>query len=126
MRSLLSGVISGANALTKLGAGTLTLSGANTYTGVTSINEGRTLRLGAANRIAASSDITVAAGAVFNLNNFAETAGSIAGAGNITLGTATLTAGGDNRFLHQRFSGVLSGTGGSTKAGTGTTTLFRG
>ena len=39
-----SGIISGANALTKLGAGTLVLSGANTYSGATNISAG-TLRL---------------------------------------------------------------------------------
>jgi len=77
--------------LTKSGPATLTLSGANTYSGPTSVNAG-TLQLGAANRIAATSDITIAAGALLNLNNFAEAAGSIAGAGNIALGTATLTA----------------------------------
>ena len=39
--------------------------------------------------------MTVAGGATFDLNNFAETVGSIAGAGNITLGSGTLTAGGN-------------------------------
>ena len=63
----------------------------------------------------------MASGALLDLNSFAETAGSIAGAGNITLGTATLTAGGTNAST--TFSGVISGTGGFTKAGTGTTTL---
>ncbi|WP_194266237.1 autotransporter-associated beta strand repeat-containing protein [Dechloromonas sp. H13] len=116
-----AGVISGTGtSLTKLGAGTLTLSGANTYTGATNINAG-TLALGAANRIANTSAVTVASGATFNLANFAETVGSLAGAGNVTLGSATLTAGGDNTTTS--FSGVVSGTGGLIKAGTGTLTL---
>ena len=60
-------------------------------------------------------------GATFNLNNFAETIGSLTGAGNVTLGTGTLTAGGDNTAT--TYSGVMSGTGGLTKAGTGIFTL---
>jgi len=116
-----AGVISGTGtSLTKLGAGTLTLSGANAYTGATNINAG-TLALGAANRIANTSAVTVAAGATFNLANFAETIGSLAGAGNVTLGSATLTAGGNNTTTS--FSGVVSGTGGLTKTGTGAMTL---
>ena len=120
--STVTGVISGTGtSLTKNGAGTLTFSGANTYTGATNINAG-TLALGAANRIANTSAVTVASGATFNLANFSETVGSIAGAGDITLGSATLTAGGDNS--NTAFSGVISGTGGLAKAGTtGTLTL---
>jgi len=41
----LSGVISGAGALTLTGGGTVTLSGANTYTGDTTVNSGATLVL---------------------------------------------------------------------------------
>ena len=115
-----SGVISGTGGLVKQGAATLTLSGANTYTGATTINAG-TVALGAANRIADTSAVTVASGATFNLANFAETVGSLAGAGNVTLGSATLTAGANNTST--TFSGVASGTGGLTKAGTGTLTL---
>ena len=56
----------------------------------------------------------MAGGATFNLNNFAETIGSLAGAGNVTLGTGILTAGGDNSST--TFSGVMSGTGRADKA----------
>jgi len=115
-----SGVLSGTGGLTKIGAGTLIFSGSNTYTGKTSINAGA-LQLGAANRIADTSAVTIAAGASFNLNGFAETVGSIAGGGNISLGTATLTAGGDNTSTN--FAGAIDGTGGLAKAGSGTLLL---
>ena len=72
---------------------------------------------GAADRIANTSAVTVAGGATFDLNNFAETIGSLAGAGNVTLGTGILTAGGNNTST--AYSGVVSGTGGLTKAGHG-------
>lgn len=57
----LSGVISGTGSLSKFGASTLTLSGANTYTGATAISAG-TLKLGVANAIATSSGLTLAGG----------------------------------------------------------------
>jgi filamentous hemagglutinin family protein len=115
-----SGVISGAYALTKNSSGTLILSGNNTYSGATTVSTG-ILQLGAAGRIADSSAVTVDSGATLDLNNYSETVGSIAGAGNITLGSGTLTAGGDNTST--AFSGVISGTGTLTKAGSGTLTL---
>ncbi len=116
----LGNVVSSFGDLVQRGTGTTTLTGANTYTGATTIDAG-TLRLGAANRIADSSAMTVASGATFNLANFSETVGSIAGAGAITLGSATLTSGGNNAST--TFSGTISGTGGVTKAGSGTLTL---
>ena len=113
-------VVSSFGELIQQGSGTTTLTGANTYTGATTISAG-TLQLGATNRISNASAVTVASGATFNLANFSETVGSITGAGNITLGSGTLTAGGNNATT--TFAGVISGTGGITKAGTGTLTL---
>ncbi len=49
------------------GAGTLTLSGANTYTGNTTINAG-TLALGGSASLDAASSVTIAAGATFDVS----------------------------------------------------------
>jgi fibronectin-binding autotransporter adhesin len=116
----LGGTIGGVGGLTKSGAGTLTLSGASTYAGATNVNVG-TLRAGATNTFSTNSAFTVAAGATLALNGFNQTIGSLAGVGNVTLGSATLTTGNDN--TNTTFSGVISGTGGLVKIGTGTLTL---
>jgi autotransporter-associated beta strand protein len=116
--------------LTKSGSGALTFSAANAYTGTTLISAG-SIKLGAADRIADSSAVSVATGATFNLNSFSETVGSIAGAGTIAFGTTgtsvrTLTVGGDN--TNTTYSGAFTGTSGTgamtlTKNGTGVLTL---
>src|SRR5262245_6703753 len=116
----LAGTISGAGGLTKTGAGTLTLSGASSYSGATAVNAG-TLQAGAANTFAPNSAFTVASGATLNLASFNQTIGSLAGAGSVTLGSATLTTGNDNTST--TFSGAISGTGGLVKQGTGALTL---
>ncbi len=117
----ISGTIStGGGGVTKEGAGTVTFSGTNSYTGATNINAG-TLALGANNALSDSTAVTVASGATLNLANYSDTVGSIAGAGSVTLGSGTLTAGAANGVT--TFSGVISGTGGLTKTGTGTLTL---
>ncbi|NBO93983.1 MAG: hypothetical protein EBV06_17005, partial [Planctomycetia bacterium] len=62
------GIIAGSgNGLTKAGSGILSLSGANTYTGTTTIGAG-TLQSGAANIIADTSAVSITSGAVFDLN----------------------------------------------------------
>lgn len=105
--------------MTKLGTGTLTLNGSNTFNGSTTISAG-TLSVNSGSAISDSSAVNAASGAVFRLLA-SETIGSIAGAGNVTLGANTLTAGGDNTST--TFSGNMSGSGGFTKAGTGTLTM---
>ncbi len=113
-----AGVISGAGGLTKAGSGTLTLSGANTYAGATTVTAG-ILRSGATNAFGPGA-LVVQSGARADLANFAQTVASISGAGSITLGSATLTIG---NSTSSEFAGVISGTGGLTKTGSGTLTL---
>ncbi len=116
----LSGVMSGSGGLTKVGVGTFTLAGANTYTGATSVSDG-TLKLGASNVLSDGTAVTVTAGKTLDLDGNSDTIGSLAGAGNVTLGAGTLTAGADNTSTV--FSGVVSGSGGLGKSGSGTFTI---
>jgi fibronectin-binding autotransporter adhesin len=131
-----SGAISGsaASALIKAGAGALILSGANTYTGATTVNAG-TLTAGVASvggvsgAFGNNSALILAnvAGATLNLAGFNTQIGSLTGGGalggNVTLGTATLSVGGDNTSP-AAYAGVISGAGGAlTKIGAGTLTL---
>ena len=116
----LSGDITGTGGVTKVGVGTLTLTGANTYNGATAISSG-TFAAGVANTFSSASSISVASGATLDLNNYSQVIGSLAGAGSTTLGSATLTAGGDGKSTI--YSGVIAGTGGITKAGAGTFSL---
>ena len=116
----LSGGISGSGGMTKIGLGTLTLAGISTYTGPTNVNAGA-LQAGAANVFAPTSAFTVASGATLNLASFNQTIGSLAGGGNVTLGTATLTTGADHTST--TYSGTISGNGSLTKIGSGIFTL---
>ncbi len=106
--------------LTKIGSGTLVLSGVSSYTGATNVNAGA-LQAGAANVFAPQSLFNIASGAALDLHGFSESLGSLAGAGNVTLGSGTLTAGGNNAST--TYSGSISGSGGFNKAGSGTLVL---
>ena len=101
------------------------LSGNNTYTGSTSVLSG-TLRAGSTTAFGTNSAVSLAgnSSAALALNNYSNTIGSLSGGGgggNVSLGTATLTTGTNN--TDTTFSGVISGTGGFTKTGTGMQTL---
>jgi len=127
----LSGVISGPADLTKLGAGTIVLTGANTYTGKTIIQEGTlaltasanattvievnggNLRLDSATAIPAGGVVLNGGGLKFNLG--ATTAITV---NNLTINAAATI---DTTGLDVTFGGPLTGTGSLVKAGTGTT-----
>lgn len=126
----------GVIALTKIGEGTQTLTGANTYGGVTTISKG-ILMAGAANTLSANSAVVIAndATAMLALTNgladFSQTIKSLSGGGTVNLGTiaaadttvspATRLTTGDS--TDTTYSGTLVGGGGLVKQGTGRFTL---
>jgi autotransporter-associated beta strand protein len=86
-----TGNISGAFALTKLGSGTLTLAGSNTYSNGTTISAGTLLANSAdtVNGSTGSGLVTVASGAA--LGGVGQIRGSVSDSGTITAGNATTT-----------------------------------
>ena len=122
----LDGIVSGGHSISKNGASTLILGGANTYTGATTISEG-TLRLGVSGAIPDTSAVTVDSGATLSLSGYNETIASLSGAGTVknnSTTNATLTLG---DATSKTFSGTLiDGSTGKlalTKQGSGTFTL---
>ncbi|MFA5262762.1 MAG: autotransporter-associated beta strand repeat-containing protein [Opitutaceae bacterium] len=112
-----SGVISGTGgSLTKTGTGTFTLSGANTYSGTTTINQG-TLKLGASNVLSDSTAVSIVSGATFDVNNQTETIARLSSTGGtLSIGTGTLTTGDSTAAS---FNGSITGTGTLISQGTG-------
>jgi fibronectin-binding autotransporter adhesin len=111
-----SGTIAGSGGLTIAG-GSEQLSGFNTYTGATSINQGATLALSGAGSIAASSGVT--ANGVLDV--MASYGGaqiqSLSGSGGVLLGAQTLTL----TNAADTFAGTVSGFGGLAVNGGGET-----
>ena len=107
------GVIDNSNtSLTKTGAGTLTLTGNNAYTGSTTISEG-TLK----GNIASGTDLSIAASATYDGANKARSVGGLNGGGKI-LNTDGLTV------QSGTFGGVIGNSNTSLiKTGAGTLTL---
>ena len=94
------GETGGPRPLEKTGAGTLNLSGTNTFTGPLTVSGGT---LGLKNGAAVQDNVavTVASGANLNADRFDQTIGSLAGAGNANIAASqTLTTGGNGTSTH--------------------------
>jgi autotransporter-associated beta strand protein len=106
--------------LNNSGADALRLRGSATYSGATTIGGSFETEISSGNRLPTGTALTVSAGAGVKFDG-ASTVGSLAGAGSVVLSANTLTVGGDG--TDTTFSGIASGAGGLTKAGTGTLTV---
>ncbi|WP_248133114.1 autotransporter-associated beta strand repeat-containing protein, partial [Pseudomonas sp. B329] len=107
--------VTGTGSLTKLGAGTLALSGPNSYTGGTLVEEG-ILRadtgVGFVNNTAYSIN-----GGALDLNGFDLIASKLEGKGGaVRLGAGSLTL---DQSVNTRYDGSIEGSGGLTKSGSG-------
>jgi fibronectin-binding autotransporter adhesin len=118
--------LSGGTLTANLGAGTMSVTGNASLNGtsgatILNLNSG-TLSLGSGGRLTATTAVAVtgSTGGALTLGGN-ESVGSLAGSFNVNFGSATLTTGNDNSST--TYSGILSGSGGLTKAGNGTFTI---
>ena len=116
----------GSVALTKTGAGTLTLSGNNSYSGATTISAG-TLAMGSSTGLSATSSVTINSSGTLDVNGNNITIDGLLGTGTLNNNggsAATLTAGASGTTT--TFSGVIADGSKAvalTKSGSGTLTL---
>lgn len=121
-----AGVISGGG-ITEIngfgGSGTITFTGIQTYTLRTAIANG-TLALTGSGDISSAKELQIGSSATFDISGVGigtSTVGDLIGSGTINLGTKTLVAG--TATTTATYGGVIQGTGGLTKQGSGTLIL---
>ncbi|MGP4727589.1 autotransporter outer membrane beta-barrel domain-containing protein [Agrobacterium deltaense] len=111
--------LQGTGGLTKQGGGTLTLSGTDIYSGVTTVETG-TLLAGSAGAFVQNGAYAVNGG-VLDLGGFDLTMGQLSGrGGEIAIGSAELTI---NQASDGAYGGIVSGSGDFTKLGSSTLLL---
>ncbi len=112
------GVIEGSGGVDKRGAGVLTLTGINTFTGSLSVNAGTVALNHSSGAALADTAVVTLAGGTLSLLSATETIGSLWGTSGSTLaiGGNALTV---NQSSNAFFFGSLTGTGSFTKTGGG-------
>jgi autotransporter-associated beta strand protein len=122
--ALVAESLAGTGGFTQNGAGTTTLTGSNSYTGGTTVNNGTLIASNAFALGSTNGSLNVAGGAL-NLGSFNQrvgsatlTSGSI-GNGTLTASSGVTVTGNSNSSI----SATLAGSGGLTKSGSGTLNL---
>jgi outer membrane autotransporter protein len=111
-----AGALSGAGALVKRGSGTLSLSGENLFTGLTSVQAGRLSLTG----LLSPSSVLSLDGGVLSLSRDQRVAGLLGNGGALALEGASLTV---DQPGDTTFSGAITGTGAFVKTGSGSLNL---
>ncbi|HWU72341.1 MAG TPA: autotransporter-associated beta strand repeat-containing protein [Sphingomonas sp.] len=115
----ISSPLGGVGALTKQGAGSLTLTSANAYAGGTVIESGTLQVFGAGTLGATTGALSVSNGATLDLGGTSQTVGALSGTGNITstvLGNLSLLT--VDQATNTIFSGILGDGFDSVAGGT--------
>lgn len=120
--STLTGVIAGTGSIIKQGTGNFTLTGINTYTGVTTVSNG-TFTLGhSTNTLADSTAVTVSGGTLaIGINS--DTVGVVTLNGGAITGTLGILTGSAFAAQNGTSSAILGGTGTLTKTTSNTVVL---
>ena len=121
-----AGAIGGTGSLTKLSSGALTLSGANTFSGMTNIGAGSIILNNAGALQNSTVSINLDGGLDVTTNSINATIGALAGSGDLNIGSQELVTGGNGTST--TYSGALTGTSDSILRhnGAGTLTLTGG
>ncbi len=119
-QSSYTGVMSGPGSLTKIGGGSMYLTGANTFTGTTLVANGFLYLANASALLDSTLDTSGAGSVYFGLGAY--TVGGLTNGGNLLLSSTasapvTLSVGNNNAY--NLSSANLSGNGGITKIGSG-------
>jgi fibronectin-binding autotransporter adhesin len=117
----IAGVVSGAFGFSKIGAGTLTLSDSNTYSGTTTASAG-TLALSGSGTLGAGTNALTISGGNVDLGGLSRNVGAFT-LSTGTLANGTLTATNYALTSAGSISATLAGSGGLTKSGAATATL---
>jgi fibronectin-binding autotransporter adhesin len=117
-----SGKISGSGGVIKVGTGTFSLAGNNDYGGATNIRSG-IVQVESVNGIPQRSAVNVDQIGKLIIKSVDLTIASLSGSGDLTLGSGTLTTGGDN--TDTIYSGAIGGPGSLRKVGSGKLTLIK-
>jgi len=117
---VLGGILSGTGGLTESGTGTLTITGAQIYTGLTTVASGTLLLSGGNNRLLSTGSVAVSSGAKLDLGSNSQQLASLTGTGTVTGTGGILTLAPTNSTA---FGGSLTGSEQLALSGTGTMTL---